>query len=489
MVKKIIENIRKKDIDIYFMVVLLVVMLSFKQQISGTDGLWNFSNIYKMSIGYRIYKDINVIITPLFFYIGKILLNILGQNFRTFVFYNFMIYTVFFGCINVIFKELKINKSKRITFILILFFIFREMLSIGANYNILAFIPILVSIILFLKKKENYLIHAILVFITTMCKQNIGVFHGIGIVLYIIVQDDKKAENKIINIIKIGIVNIALFMVFCFAYKSMGLLDDFIDMAFLGIGEFSKSNTFFNYYESLYFYLAILIDIFLVYAVTSKKLNFEKNNVEIKNNIKTLICFGTPMIFIGIPIVNSFHSILSCLIVSMGFLYTIENMILNDIKIKRAYLVNVIIILLLISRTAYDIIKSNEYIYTDKKSPYYGGYILKEDKEKIENICEFIIENNNNKVNVIVLSKDANMFMTPLKKANREFDLPFLGNLGKKGEDGLIEKIKCLNNTKILIRKDEEKTFWQESKKVEKYVKENYINIGEIEEYNIFYIR
>ena len=79
--------------------------------------------------------------------------------------------------------------------------------------------------------------------------------------------------------------------------------------------------------------------------------------------------------------------------------------------------------------------------------------------------------------------------MTPLKKANREFDLPFMGNLGKDGEDGLIKKIKNLRNTKILIKKDEEKVFWQESIKVRKYIEENLENIGEIEGYSIFYTK
>ena len=490
MLKKIIKNIRKKDIDIYLMLILLIGIFNHKQIIWVGDGLWDFSNIYKMSIGYRIYKDLNVIITPFFFDIGKILFNILGRNFRTYVLYNFVIYMAFFTCINVIFKELNINKNKRVAFFLILFIFFKQIIPVGANYNIIAFITVFISIILFLKKKENYYIHGILVFITIMCKQNMGAFHGIGVLLFIITQNDKDIKNKIISIIQLAITNFVLLAVFLIYYKCNGLLADFMDMAVLGIREFSTKNIAFNYNASLYFYLAILIDIFLIYVVNSKKLNFSTENETIKNNIKMLVCIGTPMILVGIPIVNAFHSVLSCTIISFAFFYTIENMIFNEIKTKKEYLIKILIIMFLILSTVYYIIETKDFTYcSDRNSPYYGGYISKEANEQIENICKFIVDNNSKNIRVIILSQEANAYMTPLKKANREFDLPFMGNLGKDGEDGLIKKIKNLRNTKILIKKDEEKVFWQESIKVRKYIEENLENIGEIEGYSIFYTK
>ena len=76
--------------------------------------------------------------------------------------------------------------------------------------------------------------------------------------------------------------------------------------------------------------------------------------------------------------------------------------------------------------------------------------------------------------------------MVELDINNGEFDLAFVGNLGYDGENKLIDKIKELENTEILIFTDEEDCFWQESKKVREYIMENMKRKGEILEYTIY---
>ena len=78
------------------------------------------------------------------------------------------------------------------------------------------------------------------------------------------------------------------------------------------------------------------------------------------------------------------------------------------------------------------------------------------------------------------------LYMSPLKINNVEFDLPFLGNLGKEGEPGLIKKIDKLENAEILITKDEDDKSYQESKKVREYIMQKFEKIGEIEEFYIY---
>ena len=74
--------------------------------------------------------------------------------------------------------------------------------------------------------------------------------------------------------------------------------------------------------------------------------------------------------------------------------------------------------------------------------------------------------------------------MNILNKNNKNLDLPFLGNLGKDGEDGLISEVRNLNSgTKILISKEK---FWQESEKLRNIIINNYKKIGEIEDYYIY---
>lgn len=124
-----------------------------------------------------------------------------------------------------------------------------------------------------------------------------------------------------------------------------------------------------------------------------------------------------------------------------------------------------------------------------KGGPYYGTILLKEDIEDIEIICNYIQEQENNGKNVIVLSHKANFYNVNINKNNEVFDLYFLGNLGKDGEEGLINKIKNLENTIILTEKNEENFIGQEVINARRYVMESYENIGEIQEYYIYKIK
>ena len=95
----------------------------------------------------------------------------------------------------------------------------------------------------------------------------------------------------------------------------------------------------------------------------------------------------------------------------------------------------------------------------------------------------YIEENNKD---VIVFSNRAALYMIPLKRNNGDFDLPFKGNLGIKGEDGLIEKIEEKENIQYLIFKEENESIYQETTKVKDYIKNNKNYVGEIEGFEIY---
>ena len=68
--------------------------------------------------------------------------------------------------------------------------------------------------------------------------------------------------------------------------------------------------------------------------------------------------------------------------------------------------------------------------------------------------------------------------MTYLNKNHGELDLCFVGNLGRQGKEGIINKIKELDeNTEILINKN---SYWQEINQLKEFVMNNYKNDGEI---------
>lgn len=332
--KKYIETIKKYNIDVIILIILITSLLSFLTYLDSGDELWNFANCYKMFNGYKIYKELNVIITPLFFYIAQILFEIFGATMFTFKIYNITIFLIFFMLIYYIFKELKIVRRRSIFYILsLLIFIFKGMVSGGANYNILVLIPILINILLILKEKENNIITGILLFTTFMIKQNVFVFFAIGILVYKFLtrQTFKMFVISLTKIYSITIIGMGLFLLYMYLDNNLYY---FIDYCFLGIKEFGANNTFFNIIESRYTWISFCITIFILIIINNKKTN---KNIEqnVTKNSKMLLCFAIPLLIIQYPIANYYHSVLANLLIIISFLYIIEKILIQELEINR----------------------------------------------------------------------------------------------------------------------------------------------------------
>ena len=179
--------------------------------------------------------------------------------------------------------------------------------------------------------------------------------------------------------------------------------------------------------------------------------------------------------------------------------YTIiKNKFKNNIKLKKFItflniFINTFIELLIIVYIGTSFINNliffSKYIKDAKqytKLEHYR-YIKMSDEQinMIQHVQSYIILNENN--DVYILDSDAAVFMIPLNKYNKDFDMFLKGNLGSKGEEGQIEKIKSMkNNTKILIKNDNYRKNWQNPNQVTDYIKENLEKIGEIEYFDIY---
>ena len=67
---------------------------------------------------------------------------------------------------------------------------------------------------------------------------------------------------------------------------------------------------------------------------------------------------------------------------------------------------------------------------------------------------------------VYILDSEAAVYMIPMDKYNKDFDMFLKGNLGAKGEQGQIEKIKEIENAVILIKNEKIPLNWQDRKSV-----------------------
>lgn len=482
-VKKFVE----KHDEIFVTILIFIMSLGYSLYIKtlAGDELWNFQNVYKIYNGYKIYVDANVITTPIFHFIGALVFKIFGANFFVFRMYSLVIYTIFFVGIYKLFKCLKIDK-KNAFFLLIIFFALQYDLVISsANYNSFA-IMLLVFAVLVVINKENIkhyvLIESILITLIFLTKQNIGVFYLIGLILYTILN--KKELKNTIKIIGItGIFGILFVLILYFN----NLLEGFISYAILGIKEFDKENK--------------SVDLFMIFAIIVTTLNglllisinsndkFKKK--EERKNINNIACFAYPLLGMTYPIFNISH-IKFALSIQYVLLFYILYLLVKGSKIEKnkikKYIIFILEIFIIvyysISSITYTIkyfrkISNDEYKYNE---PYYGTIFNDETKEKIKDITEYMQSCDNE---VVCISTDAGLYMIPLKQNNKEFDMLLLGNLGKDGENGVIEKIKGFKDKKIILM-NKEKNSWQESDKIIEFVKNNFTKIGEIEDILIY---
>ncbi len=486
MLKKIKEYFLKHDIQFIIGIILLIVIgRNLHINLVPQDELWNFNNIYKMINGYKMYTEINFIIPPLFPVIGYIILKLFGTNIFIFRILNIIITTILIFLIYMLFRKLCKNKFRALFYFLIVSSRVIVVCAAGANYNTLAIALVLLGTYLNIKwiekEEQHNILQAVIMFLISMTKHNIGMYYIIGIVIGQLITKRKiKDIIKQISILGTGVIIVALVL------QKIGILKDFINLLILGIGSFAQENiggNIINIIEVVMFMIIVMI-------VTTILLRIKVFKEEEKQKLKILISVSIPMLLIAFPIYNSYHKVMANMLVLISIIYILDILILKEF-IKETKIIKIAIYIFVIFNifcSAYyslywlKTITSEEYEY-NYSHPYYGGIIEKEEKERIKNVTQYIQKSNKK---VIVLTEEAAIYTIPYKITNGYMDLPLIGNLGKDGEEKIIEQLKQLENTQILIKTNQDELFWQESKKINQYVQKNLKKVGEIENLSIY---
>lgn len=487
--------------DNLFMIILFLIITSLsiglgKLQIG--DELWNFSNIYKMYNGFELYKDLNVIITPLYFYIGNIIFHILGANYLSFRIYDSVIInTALFFLIYILFKKLKFKQENAMLFTIFISILWLTYMHI-ATYNITAIAFVVLGIIIEIsdhKEIKKDLFQGILAFVIFLTKQNIGFFYIIGFLLYNIIRTENKKSK-----IKKMLIILATIFIFMFLYlfylKQINILNSFISYTFGGIKEFANKNSVSDCLGTVCILFELIVEIVCLIMTYTKELKL--SDIE-KNNLRLIFCILIFMNLIAFPIANIAHILYISLMFIIGFICFIGKIYLEEIldenekikKINTILLALIFIIAILINAIInvryYKTINKDTY-YFKKESPYYGAIATEETVKEINDMCNYIKEKKSKGRDVKIISCYSDLYMNVLKRNNKEMDLPFNGNLGSDGTKGLIEEINNLKNTEILIlNDDDENNKYQESEEVMSYIKENFEYKGDYNRFSIYY--
>ena len=491
MENKHMKKIDKIDVITFIICLILGISSTLTIEFNANDELWNFSNIYKMTNGYTIYKDLNVIITPLFFYIGEGLFKIFGSNFLVYRVYNILIETSFIYLVYVIFKELKIKKVVSSLCALIVGIAFIIPLSgVGANYNVLAMELFVLGMYLNLKINKNNKwspwIQGIIAFLIFYTKQNIGIYYlAASFFMHLTYAiKEKEIKREIMQYIKQIITFLILCVIAVIPLYLKGNLYDFIDMCFLGIHDFATNNVGFDWARLI----IILVSITgIAYSFMMIKLkNVDSRTKEMNFILLPYMVFAMIVMY---PIFNIYHIYMATIPTIIFFVAntykTFICEIISEDKMNKfcKYTIAIIagIYILVLGINTYSYVRKID-IYVN---PYYGANMSKKQLEQINEITEYITEKNKNGIDVKVVSFTSNVYMNVLNQNNGKLDLPFYGNFGSKGEQGVIDQIASLKKCKILIQKDD-RIFFQESQKIRDYIKNNLEADGEIGDYLVY---
>lgn len=471
-------NITKQIILIIAVVAFIVISIISVQLVAG-DEFINYYNTYKIYEGEIIYKDVNIVSTPLLFYIGILFFKILGPTLIVFRIYNICINLLVAVMIYKIFRNLKIERNYSIMYTLLLeILIITYVVIWGATYNILAMLLILIGLNFYINRGDTKyfnITQGIIIFLIIMTKPNIGICYTIAYVITELILKKKNTIKEILKTTIITIIFLGLYLIYlCFCVN----LDGFISYTVLGIKEFSK-NVLISAFDYILIYILIIAFISLVlYKKTYKEKDFEK--------IITLFIFGICMLPIGYPIADRWHMIIAGMVLLICMIYVLHNIVILELSVQKKSIDKMILIILvfMIISSIFKLSNCIDKFCTDKSSKFYMTSMGSNIENKIELMEQYILKANKK---IIIVSPEAGIYKMNLGlNGDGIFDLPFLGNLGRKGEKSLIDKLKEYEDTYLLIHT--EKTYWQESDKFREYIKNNYQMVGSIIDFDIYYI-
>ena len=551
MVKKMLKKITKEElisIIIFVISFLLFTTYNLADNELGYDRMWTFHMTQRIAMGEVPYKEINIIITPLFYQIGALIFNITGCA-------DFAIYSLYGGLIGAflnlmcykVIKELTSNRLLSVFATIILTNITSSFYE--TNYNVL--LLSLIFMVMFLEmrkeksnKKTKYnIIIGVFAGLCAATKHTVGgviilTTLSLPIIKKIYLKENgclKEIINKFIGVLMVGVPYLIWLV-------SAGILDDFMNFAIFGMFDFAEKNSIGSFFN-----LLSLFSVSAIFAALMVLKEFKKIG-QIEKEWLIVALYAAVNLTYGIPLFNFHHILISCfvsviIIISLIIKFIEKNpkvalmmilvafvlikmMIISLIpesqetstKIERWNTLNVIhywmfwaflavtAICILFKKNKLAIVISvlimfvipiglNIYMWMCNVKenreycvPEYSciGVLNAEMKDIVE-INKYIKQMEAEGYNVYVLDVIASKYMIPLHRNNYKFDLMLNGNLGYNGEKTLIEEINEIENIIILRQKPEVETIkLQQPEAIDKFIEENYIKIGEINDLEIY---
>ena len=390
-----------------------------------------------------------------------------------------------------IFKELKLNIKWSILSSALLFLFIKDNFYIDYNYAILFIILVLIYVEL---KYKNYstrynLLIGLLAGLTILLKQSTGIIISVITVLYLLAEKRDKQTLKAVAYRVCGVlIPCIILLIYLLATNSMS---SFIDYCVLGIGTFKNSISYLKLLRGgdLNAFLGMIAPVTLVILFVVNIVNIKQKKIKSNASYLILFVYAVAEFTVLYPIADKVHFVIATFPSILITLYYICKKIQEIKNIKVSIFIEHFMNIITISFVGILILQAinDIYLYTQMDKSVLNHFsnipISSTLQDRIIEVDEYIKDEERD---VYILDSEAAVYMIPLDKYNKDFDMFLKGNLGSASEEGQIEKIKNIKNVVILIKNDKMALNWQTPTKVIEYVKTNLKKIGTVSFFDVY---
>lgn len=488
-----------KFITILIIAIILILSTTIiSKQLNNLDEVWNYNLSRNFAENKVAYKDFNIVQMPLFFMITSLFLRICNELIVTRILAIILCTAILF-CTYKILRMLKINKHVSGFAILIITYIYIEYFCLDYNFFNLLLILILMLLELiynhFKEENRNVIKIDFLIGVIAGCsflvKQTTGAFVIISTILIKLLYIRKNNFKNIVKHIFVRMIGICIPVALFALYLTINnAWHDFIDYTILGIFTFDNKKSYLELLVSKNIWIKTLSIVIPAYFAGMAITCIWKKD----KNILVFLLYSMASFIVVYPISDNIHFLIGALPAIIGIIYVVytslkkycTNHVKEKIIIFVKYMLQSMFYIIIVSIV---IIKTIELIQIIKTNSNYKelehfNYIPVTERllNQIQNVDSYI---ESSEKPVYILDATAALYMIPINKYNKDYDMFLKGNIGGKGEEGQIEKLKNMDDVYILIMKNAKNRNWQTPTKVMEYIENNMEKVDEIE---IFYV-
>lgn len=390
-----------------------------------------------------------------------------------------------------IFKELKLNIKWSILSSALLFLFIKDSFYIDYNYAILFITLVLIYAEL---KYKNYgarynLLIGLLAGATILLKQSTGIIISVITVIYLLAEKRDKQTLKAVTYRVCGVlIPCIILLIYLLATNSVS---SFIDYCVLGIGTFKNSISYLKLLRGgdLNAFLGMIAPVTLVILFVVNIVNIKQKKIKSNASYLILFVYAVAEFTVLYPIADKVHFVIATFPSILITLYYICKKIQEIKNIKVSIFIEHFMNIITISFVGILILQAinDIYLYTQMDKSVLNHFsnipISSTLQDRIIEVDEYIKDEERD---VYILDSEAAVYMIPLDKYNKDFDMFLKGNLGSASEEGQIEKIKNMKNAVILIKNDKMALNWQTPTSVIEYIRNNLEKIGTVSFFDVY---